>query len=220
MKSRQKLNVRNAVLGILMQGPAHGYRIKKLFAPFIAKDGLNDGQLYPVLTQLEREKLVSKETVHQRKSPSKNIYKITERGREEFVQWLTGPGDEDDPVKYDFYMQYSFLLKCTFFEHLPKRVRTTKLKKQIEMALRKIDEYRLMRQDMSERGLQAYKLKIVDFGIELERLKIRWNEGMLETELNGAGRRKQEVPAWHNAPVSTQAIQPVASRVRPPKRGN
>ena len=60
-----------------MQCPGHGYRIKKIFAPFVAKNGLNDGQLYPLLTQLEKEKFVRKETVRQEKSPTKNIYHIT-----------------------------------------------------------------------------------------------------------------------------------------------
>lgn len=183
MKFRPKMSTKHAILGVLMQCPAHGYRIKKIFAPFVARDGLNDGQLYPVLTQLEKEKLVRKETVRQQKSPNKNLYHITDRGREEFFHWLAGSEDEIDPVKCDFFMQYSFLMKCNFFEHLPKRERLAKLRRQIEGAKQKISEYEQIRQEMLERGLNAYKIKIVDFGIATQRLRVQWANDLLNGEL-------------------------------------
>ncbi len=183
MKFRPKMSTKHAILGVLMQCPAHGYRIKKIFAPFVARNGLNDGQLYPVLTQLEKEKLVRKETVRQQKSPNKNLYHITDRGREEFFHWLKGSEDEIDPVKCDFFMQYSFLMKCNFFEHLPKRERLAKLRRQIEGAEQKVTEYEQLREEMRERGLNSYKLKIVDFGIATQRLRIEWANDLLASEL-------------------------------------
>lgn len=177
------MSTKYAILGVLMQCPAHGYKIKKIFAPFMSRDGINDGQLYPLLTRLETEKLVRKETVHQQKSPSKNLYHITERGCQEFLRWLVSPENESDPVKYDFFMQYSFLMKCNFFEHLPKRERVSKLKRQIEAAQRKIGEYERIRQDMLKRRLNAYKIKIVEFGIETQKLKIQWVNDLLACEL-------------------------------------
>ncbi|RJP18138.1 MAG: hypothetical protein C4520_14910 [Candidatus Abyssobacteria bacterium SURF_5] len=216
MKSRAKLNIRNAILGVLMQGPAHGYRIKKLFAPFIAKDGINDGQLYPILNQLEKEKLVRKEIVRQQKSPNKNLYHITRKGSDEFFEWLSGPDDELDPVRCDFFMQYAFLVKCIFFEHLPKREKAAKLKRQIENLEQKIAEYRMMREEMLERGLSAYKIKIVDFGIELQQLKIRWIRDLLELQLREKASRKKKVGPEIHEPA--QFMQPVASRSRRPRR--
>ena len=181
------MSMKHAILGVLMQCPGHGYRIKKIFAPFVAKNGLNDGQLYPLLTQLEKEKFVRKETVRQEKSPTKNIYHITDRGREEFLMWLTGSEDETDPVKYDFFQQYSFLMKCNFFEHLSEAERVAKLEGQIEAAENKISEYEKIREEMLEKGLNGYKIKILDFGIEVQRLKIQWAKDLLKTEA-GNGR--------------------------------
>jgi len=212
------LNTRNAILGVLMQGPAHGYRIKKLFAPFIAKDGINDGQLYPILTQLEKDKLVRKEIVRQQKSPNKNLYYITKTGREQFLDWLTGPDDEIDPIKYDFFMQYAFLVKCSFFEHLPGPVKKAKLKRQIEVSQQKIREYRQMRQDMLERSLSEYKIRIVDFGIELQQLKMRWIEELLTMERRQKSCQRQQV-APKTEQSSPNVLQPVASRRRSGKKG-
>ena len=177
------MSTRHAILGVLMQCPGHGYRIKKLFAPFVSKNGLNDGQVYPILSRLEKEGLVRKEIVHQRKSPSKNIYHITERGREEFMDWLTGSVDETDPIKYDLFMQYSFLMKCNFFEHLSKDERVKKLKTQIESANQKILDYERMSEEMRARNLSDYKIRIVNYGIESQRLKIKWINDLLKSEL-------------------------------------
>jgi len=176
------MSVKHAILGVLMQCPAHGYRIKKIFAPFLAKNGLNDGQLYPVLTSLEKKKLVRKEVVQQRKSPNRNIYHITDKGREEFMRWLRGGDDEVDPVKYDFFNQYRFLMKCNYFEHLSSEERIAKLEAQIEAAHEKIAEYKRIREEMREKKLNDFKLKIVDFGIETQLLKIRWVKDLLDSE--------------------------------------
>jgi len=175
-----------------MQCPGHGYRIKKIFAPFMSKDGLNDGQVYPILTRLEKEGLVQKEVVQQEKTPNKNIYHITDAGREEFMKWLAGPSDESDPVKYDFFMQYSFLMKCNFFEHLSRDERIQKLESQVEAANDKIAEYKRVRQDMTRKGLSNYKLRIVDFGIETQLLKIRWVKSLLEEELADRSARSRK----------------------------
>jgi DNA-binding PadR family transcriptional regulator len=185
------MSAKYAILGVLMHCPGHGYQIKKLFAPFISKNGLNDGQVYPTLTRLEKDGLVEKQVVHQEKSPNKNIYHITEPGREVFLRWLAGAEDETDPVKYDFFTQYRFLMKCNFFEHLSRAERIEKLERQIAAAKEKIAEYKSIRQDMSERGLSDYKLKIVDFGIETQLLKIRWVTGLLNEELAEAASEAQ-----------------------------
>jgi DNA-binding PadR family transcriptional regulator len=175
-----------------MQCPSHGYRIKKLFAPFVSRDGLNDGQIYPALNQLEKKKLVRKEIVRQQKSPNKNIYHITDQGREVFLDWLSGSEDETDPVKYDFFMQYSFLMKCNFFEHLSRSEKVEKLKRQIEAAREKIAEYERVREEMLERGLSDYKLRIVDFGIETQLLKIQWVNDLMDSELGKGSRSTAE----------------------------
>jgi hypothetical protein len=38
---------------------------------------------------------------------------------------------------------------------------------------------------MLERGLNEYKVRIVDFGIELQQLKIRWVEELLDFDSRG-----------------------------------
>lgn len=200
------MSVKHVILGVLMQCPSHGYRIKKLFAPFVSRDGLNDGQVYPILNKLEEEKLVRKETVHQQKSPSKNTYHITDRGKEEFMHWLTGSVDEVDPVRYDFFMQYSFLMKCNFFEHLSKEEKMAKLKRQIAIAKEKISEYERVREEMCERTLNDYKIRIVTFGIQMQLLKIQWVKDLIKSEQNKSSHRTTEKKKSRPARKKSRAV--------------
>jgi DNA-binding PadR family transcriptional regulator len=137
--------------------------------------------------------------VHQEKSPSKNIYHITGRGRKEFMDWLAGSEDETDPIKYDFFMQYSFLMKCNFFEHLSRDDRIKKLRRQIETAGEKILEYERMREEMRERSLNDYKIRIVNFGIETQLLKIDWINDLLISELGKGARGAAKEKKLHSA---------------------
>ncbi|MBI4832518.1 MAG: helix-turn-helix transcriptional regulator [Candidatus Lindowbacteria bacterium] len=185
--------IKDAILGILLQGPAHGYRIKKIFAPFASKGVLNDGQVYPLLTLLEREGLVRKETVRQQKSPNKNLYHITDAGTRQFLDWLIGPGDEIEPIKYDFFAQYSFLVKCNFFEHLTRKQRIEKLERQIGAAREKVTEFERMREEMRARKLDSHRIRILEFGLKTQLLKIQWSSEWLEAELKTTRRKNTRV---------------------------
>jgi DNA-binding PadR family transcriptional regulator len=192
--------IKHAILGVLLQGPAHGYRIKKIFAPYVSKGGLNDGQVYPLLTHLERAGLVRKETVRQKKSPNKNLYHITEPGMQEFLHWLSGPEDEINPLKYDFFAQYSFLIKCNFFEHLTRKQRIEKLVRQIAAAQEKVAEFESIRAEMRGRKLDSHKVRILEFGLKTQSLRIQWANDWLEAELK-RGRPNTHKKASIGSPI-------------------
>jgi PadR family transcriptional regulator, regulatory protein AphA len=77
------MNVRTLCLGILSGGEASGYEIKKdieegLFSHFI---DASYGSIYPALTQLAGEGLVTVRAEEQTGKPDKKVYAITESGR-------------------------------------------------------------------------------------------------------------------------------------------
>jgi PadR family transcriptional regulator AphA len=78
------MNVRTLCLGILSTGEASGYEIKKdieegLFSHFI---DASYGSIYPALTQLAGEGLVTVRAEEQSGKPDKKVYAITPKGRE------------------------------------------------------------------------------------------------------------------------------------------
>jgi PadR family transcriptional regulator AphA len=77
------MNVRTLCLGILSTGEASGYEIKKaieegMFSHFIEA---SFGSIYPALTQLAGEGLVTVRAEEQTGKPDKKVYAITTSGR-------------------------------------------------------------------------------------------------------------------------------------------
>jgi PadR family transcriptional regulator, regulatory protein AphA len=77
------MNVRTLCLGVLSTGEASGYEIKKdiedgMFSHFI---DASFGSIYPALTQLAGEGLLTVRAEEQTGKPDKKVYAITETGR-------------------------------------------------------------------------------------------------------------------------------------------
>ena len=101
--------MRNALLALLAQAPAHGYDLKgRLEADFgAAWPSVNIGQVYSTLGRLERDGLVTSEAVAQERRPEKKVYAITETGREILRGWLTSPA-EAPRLTDDIFMKLLF----------------------------------------------------------------------------------------------------------------
>lgn len=108
------MDVRTICLGILTRGDATGYEIKKLF-----EDGrfhyfveASYGSIYPALSRLTDEGLVSVRAEIQAKRPERKVYSITGRGRDAFLAALK------DGVAADRYRS-PFLFSMMFCDLLP-----------------------------------------------------------------------------------------------------
>lgn len=88
--------VREGLLGLLAEGPLHGYGLKSAFER--ATGGvwpLNVGQVYTTLERLERDGLVEPATTSE---DGQRAWRLTERGRDELGEWWWAvPGEEPPP---------------------------------------------------------------------------------------------------------------------------
>jgi DNA-binding PadR family transcriptional regulator len=107
------MDVRTICLGILTRGEATGYEIKKLFE----EDGYQHfieasfGSIYPALSRLTDEGLVSVREEAQEKRPDRKVYSITQAGRTAFFAALMKPLPEDrHRSPFVFAMLFSHLL--------------------------------------------------------------------------------------------------------------
>ncbi len=100
------MNVRTLCLGILSTGEASGYEIKKdieegLFSHFI---DASFGSIYPALTQLAGEGLVTVRAEEQSGRPDKKVYAITPKGHDALARAISVvPGR--DKFKSEFLFQ-------------------------------------------------------------------------------------------------------------------
>jgi len=108
------MDIRTLCLGVLTLKDSTGYEIKKMCEEGALCHFLDAsfGSIYPALSRLTEEGLVSCREESQPKRPDKKIYSITDKGRREFRQSLTRPLLED---KY----RSDFLFVSLFADLLP-----------------------------------------------------------------------------------------------------
>jgi DNA-binding PadR family transcriptional regulator len=99
------MSVPRVVLGILTEGPAHGYDIKLAHdRRFPGARPLAFGQVYAALAKLEKDGLVEVVERVREAGPDRTTYAITDVGRDALAGWLSlpepaGPYAADDLVR-------------------------------------------------------------------------------------------------------------------------
>lgn len=99
------MTVAHLLLGILAEGPAHGYDLKYAHdGRFPGAKPLAFGQVYTALGKLEREGLVEIAETLRDGGPERTTYAITTTGRAALADWLdaaepAGPYAADDLVR-------------------------------------------------------------------------------------------------------------------------
>lgn len=116
-----------ALLGVLILGPATGYEIKQTIEKWLNHFWCESyGQIYPNLKRLVEGGLATVKTEVQVGKPNKNIYSITDSGRQVLTEWLMKPITSLPPAKNEF------LLKLFFGKNIPleKNIEQVKQHKQ------------------------------------------------------------------------------------------
>ena len=86
------MDVKTVCLGILTDGPASGYDLKKHFeSSFGHFFAAGYGSIYPALSALSNQGFVSCEKIPQEGKPDRKVYEITEEGRQFLLQALENP---------------------------------------------------------------------------------------------------------------------------------
>ncbi len=120
------MNVRTLCLGVLSAGEASGYEIKKdieegLFSHFIEA---SYGSIYPALTQLAGEGLVTVRAEEQTGKPDKKVYALTDQGRAALARSIAVVPAHD---KY----KSEFLFQMLLSQYISNDIKLAAIDKQI-----------------------------------------------------------------------------------------
>ena len=86
------MDVKTVCLGMLTDGEASGYDLKKEFeSSFSHFFAAGYGSIYPALNALARDGLVECQHIPQEGKPDRKVYRITESGREHLLAALQNP---------------------------------------------------------------------------------------------------------------------------------
>src|ERR1051325_3772101 len=116
------MSVRNALLGLLVQRPRHGYELHAAFEAIIGGEqnwDVKPAQIYTTLARLEESGLVEEEAVEQEAGPEKRIYAITPAGREALNAWFLA-GVEREHQRDEFFIK--LMLSLATGEAKPRKV--------------------------------------------------------------------------------------------------
>ncbi len=176
------MSLRYGILGLLSEWDASGYDIKKEFDDLMSIFWHSHlSQIYPELTKLEKEGLISSQHVAQDGKPDKKIYSITENGRKELLTWLF-EGPESPKVKDPFLMQTFFMDNVPIEEvllklRLYKKERTQRLDKMKEIIHERLHS-------IKERNIMKARIimssAVLRRGIEQEVQYIKWCEDTIK----------------------------------------
>ncbi|OGX43994.1 MAG: hypothetical protein A3H41_01920 [Omnitrophica WOR_2 bacterium RIFCSPLOWO2_02_FULL_45_28] len=135
-------------LGLLQDGPKHGYQLKKLMQEISATfTGLKTGSIYYPLKKMLGGRLVTQTVNKAGKRPTKYIYKLTEKGREEFRKLL---------LKNILTVEkpyFSIDLSLYFLNHIPVELRRRYLKVRLKLLSRLKKGLEKLRHNLSGKTL-------------------------------------------------------------------
>ena len=113
MARSASVSPRPALLGLLMAGPKHGYHLHQAFSEDLGRVWrLGRSNLYAQLKELASAGWVTVEEEFQSGRPPRQIYHLTEAGREQFLDWL------HRPTPHLRHIRLEFLARLYFFELL------------------------------------------------------------------------------------------------------
>ncbi len=129
-----------ALLGLLWNGPQHGYELTRAFAPdqeLGAICRLEQSQLYAFLKKLERLGYLSATQEMQEGRPPRRILALTPAGQAEFRQWVESPVHKPREVRLQFLLKLYFARQ--FGEETIARLITAQIAA-CEQFIRKVQE--------------------------------------------------------------------------------
>lgn len=156
------------ILGFLLNDSLSGYEIGGMI-----KQSTNyfwqesDASIYPALKLLARERLVSSESVYIGKR-RKEVFTITDAGREAFMEWFKKPPDQD-LHREEFLLKLFFTSETTKEQmqyHCDRRLGELK---EIRENYKKIEEF--LKQQLPQK---TYWLKTLQMGLAHLELDIAW----------------------------------------------
>jgi DNA-binding PadR family transcriptional regulator len=187
-----------AILGLLHEGPMHGYELRKQLATKLGaiRAAISYGTLYPTLRRLHTAGLITEagEAPVRRgwragvEEPDaavppltsrrgRVVYKITAEGKEKFGELLAEAGPET-------WEDTGFGVHFAFFARTDRATRLRIL----EGRRRRVEERREGLRDVLSRAaerLDAYTLELQRHGLEACEREVRWLEELIANERSG-----------------------------------
>nr|WP_314460958.1 PadR family transcriptional regulator [uncultured Clostridium sp.] len=107
------MSLSHSILGFLSYGSMTGYDLAKAFGSSVRFFWYaQTSQIYLELNKLEKKECVTCEIIIQTEKPSKKLYSITPKGKQEFLRWLSQENDEFSKGNKNAFLMKVFFSGC------------------------------------------------------------------------------------------------------------
>lgn len=139
------MDVELMALGFLMSGRKSGYRMRNIAGKLMLNYNLSLNQVYPILRKFEEANLVKKEVVIQTDRPNKNVFSLTDAGRDYFIKKITA-----SPKPFDYVLD--FLVRVLFFRFIDQKNVNNEFVKEITSLQEQLDDLETMEKTVMEKA--------------------------------------------------------------------
>lgn len=171
-----------AVLGVLTDGPVHGYELRKrltsMLGPFRS---LSYGTLYPTLRRLVNRGAIapvsitpSAESAPLRGKRARIVYELTAIGKEEFEEWANRPG----PESWD---DEGFAAHMAFFSRTERRARLRILHGRRTWLDERLSTLRASANN-THTNLDPYTQSMRALGLQTTERELEWLDQLIDKE--------------------------------------
>jgi len=162
-------------LGLLQEGRKHGYEIRKEINNVVSQfTGVSVKSVYYPLKILEEKGMVTKSVGRAGKRPEKYVYKITQKGKEEFTKLLN---------KNFLIIQRPYLnidLSLYFLQYVDPKIVIRRLENRLN-GLRKIKAWAENREKTLQKEKALYHMiAITEHSLEIVKSEIRFTERLIK----------------------------------------
>jgi DNA-binding PadR family transcriptional regulator len=148
--ARRAETIELAVLGLLHEGPMHGYELRKRLNLMLGWGRvLSYGSLYPTLKKMLRGALIEESTASTPTSRRpKIVYQVTEAGTREFERLMSEVGptaweDDNFDIRFAFFSSTDMEIRLRVLEGRRTRLqeRLTRIQRELAMTQKEVDRY-------------------------------------------------------------------------------
>jgi DNA-binding PadR family transcriptional regulator len=179
--ARRAETIELAVLGLLHEGPMHGYELRKRLNLMLGWGRvLSYGSLYPTLKKMLRAHLIEEETasVTPVTRRPRIVYRVTEAGHREFERLMSEVGptaweDDNFDIRFAFFGRTDMEIRLRVLEG-----RRTRLQERLDRVQRELA--------MTQAEVDRYAGELQRHGVEQVEREVRWLSDLINAERNPA----------------------------------
>jgi DNA-binding PadR family transcriptional regulator len=176
--ARRGETIELAVLGLLHEGPMHGYELRKRLNLMLGWGRvLSYGSLYPALKKMLRAELIEELAPKIVSRRPRIVYQLTEAGDVEFQRLMSevGPTAWDDDtfdIRFAFFGRTDMEIRLRVLEGRRSRLQERLERVQKELA-------------MTQQEVDRYAAELQRHGVESVEREVRWLSELINAERTG-----------------------------------